>query len=145
MRWWRRRSERIRNGDEYLATAPEGKREVFATSILDGAPQHVVRLPGPTFVPMFAALATARVFVGVLLSVDEASAAGAAAFLLVLLVWLWEPLPEKNSKDVGQGKRLPIDIGDQTSPAWAGASISCWSTHRSGRHPATSRSSTRPR
>jgi cytochrome c oxidase subunit I+III len=115
--------ERIREGDEYLATAPEGKREVFATSILDGVPQHVVRLPGPTFLPMFAAAATAVVFVGVLLSAYAASAAGAAAFLLILLVWLWEPLPEKDSKDVGKGRRFPIDIGDQRSPAWVGAIV----------------------
>jgi cytochrome c oxidase subunit I+III len=103
---------RIRNGDEYLATAPEGKREVFSTSILDGTPQHVERLPGPTFLPMFAAIATALVFICVLLSVYEASAAGAA-----------EPLPEKDSKDIGKGLRLPIDIGDRTSAGWAGAII----------------------
>jgi len=115
--------ERIRNGDEYLAAAPEGKREVFTTSILDGTPQHVARLPGPTFLPIFAAIATAVVFIGVLLSVYEATAAGAAAFLVILLVWLREPLPEKDSKDVGKGLHLPIDIGDQTSAGWAGAVV----------------------
>ena len=115
--------DRIRNGDEYLATAPEGKREVFTTSILDGTPQHVTRLPGPTFLPLFAAIATAVVFIGILLSVYEASAAGAAAFLVILLTWLWEPLPEKPSKDAGKGLHLPIDIGDRTSAGWAGAII----------------------
>jgi cytochrome c oxidase subunit I+III len=115
--------DRIRRGDEYLATAPEGKREVFSTSILDGTPQHVVRLPGPTFVPLFAAIATAAMFIGVLVSVYEATAAGAAALLLTLLVWLWEPQPEKPTKDVGKGLRLPIDMGDQTSPPWVGAII----------------------
>ncbi|HEX6313491.1 MAG TPA: cbb3-type cytochrome c oxidase subunit I [Gemmatimonadaceae bacterium] len=115
--------ERIQGGDEYLATAPEGKREVFTTSILDGTPQHVARLPGPTFLPIFAAAATAVAFVGVLLSAYTAAAAGAAAFLLILLVWLWEPLPEKLTKDVGKGLRLPIDIGDHTSSGWAGAVV----------------------
>ena len=115
--------ERIRRGEEYLASAPEGKREVFATSILDGTPQHVVRLPGPTFLPLVAALATAAVFVGVLLSAYAASAAGAAAFLIILLVWLWDPLPEKDAKDVGKGLRLPIDVGDQTSVGWVGAVV----------------------
>jgi cytochrome c oxidase subunit I+III len=115
--------ERIRGGDEYLATAPEGKREVFTTSILDGTPQHVTRLPGPTFVPMIAAAATAVVFVAVLLETYTAAAAGAAAFLAILLLWLWEPLPEKDSKEVGKGLRLPIDIGDQTSAGWVGAIV----------------------
>jgi cytochrome c oxidase subunit I+III len=115
--------ERIQGGDEYLATAPEGRREVFTTSILDGTPQHVARLPGPTYLPMFAALATAVVFVGVLISAYTAAAAGAAAFLVILLVWLWEPLPEKPTKEVGKGLRLPIDIGDHTSSGWAGAIV----------------------
>jgi cytochrome c oxidase subunit I+III len=115
--------ERIREGDEYLSTAPEGKREVFTTSILDGRPQHVARLPGPTFLPLLAALATAAVFVGVLVSAYAAAAAGAAAFLIILLVWLWDPLPEKESKEVGKGLCLPIDIGDQTSSGWAGTIV----------------------
>jgi cytochrome c oxidase subunit I+III len=115
--------ERIRRGDEYLSTAPEGRREVFTTTILDGTPQHVTRLPGPTFLPIIAALATAVVFVGVLIAEYTAAAAGAAAFLLLLAYWLWEPLPEKPEKEVGKGLRLPIDIGDHTSTGWAGAVV----------------------
>ena len=113
--------ESIRDGQEYLATAPEGRRETLATSMIEGRPDHVVRLPHPTYLPLLAALATAVAFVGVLLAVYEAAAAGGAAFLAILGFWLWEAAPEATEKAVGNGLRLPIEAGGHRATGWLGA------------------------
>lgn len=115
--------DRIQSAREYLPTAFEGKREILATSIGGAEPDHVIRLPHPTFVPLFAALATAAVFIGLLTSQYTASLIGVAAFIAILAWWLWDPLPEKDMKDVGKGLRLPIGAHDRRSVGWLGAVI----------------------
>src|SRR5690606_15086191 len=115
--------ERIRNAEEYLGTAPEGRRESLATSMAAGKPEYVVRVPHPTVVPLFAALATGGIFVGILSSVYEISYAGVVALLLILCAWWWQPLPEKDTKDAGRGLWLPIELGNRRSVGWFGTAM----------------------
>ncbi|MBN1240903.1 MAG: cytochrome c oxidase subunit I [Gammaproteobacteria bacterium] len=114
---------RIQNAEEYLGTAPEGKRESMVTTVVGGAPEYVIRLPHPTFVPVLAAIATGAMFVGLLVSAYAVTAAGAAALLAVLLAWWWAPAPEKPTKDAGRGLTLPIELGDRRSAGWLGAVV----------------------
>ena len=50
-------------GRFYLPDAEEMKRESIITSVLDGKPEACVRVPGPSFMPMIAAVLTGLVFI----------------------------------------------------------------------------------
>lgn len=113
--------DRIRNAEEYLPTAEEGKREILATSTVGARPQHVMRIPHPTFKPILAALATAGMFSGVLVSMYWLSLAALVVFVIILMLWLWDELPEKPTKAIGRDLVLPIATGDSRAPGWMGA------------------------
>src|SRR5690606_3441966 len=74
-------------------------------------------------IPLVAALATAPIFIGTLVSQYRWSLAGIALLAVVVLVWLWEEAPEKLEKDVGHGFRLPLVLGDTRSAGWLGAVV----------------------
>lgn len=112
---------RIQSAQEYLPTAAEGKREILATSSVGATPEFVIRLPHPTFIPLFAALATAVIFVGVLSSAYLMAGVGAGILAVILVFWLWEDIPEKETKDIGMGVEVPISLGDRRAPAWLGS------------------------
>jgi cytochrome c oxidase subunit I+III len=115
--------QRIESGREYLGSAPEGRREVLVTTVVGAAPEYVNRLPHPTWVPLLAALATAPIFVGTLVSRYDWSMAGIAGLVVFVLIWLWNPKNEKLEKDAGGGLRLPIELGDTRSTGWLGAVV----------------------
>ena len=50
-------------GRFYLADAEEGKRETMVTSVLDADPMQVLRVPGPSYKPMGAALGIGLLFI----------------------------------------------------------------------------------
>ncbi|WP_166254433.1 cytochrome c oxidase subunit I [Marinobacter salicampi] len=113
-------ARQIRDAEGYLPTAEEGKREILATSTVGAKPEHVTRLPHPTFKPILAALATATIFSGILVSMYWLALVGLVIFVVILYLWLWGELPEKETKPVGNGLELPIAVGDQHTPAWMG-------------------------
>ncbi len=56
----------IRDVDEgrfYLPDAEEGRRETLVTSVIDAEPVQCLRVPGPTFLTLFAAAFTGGVFI----------------------------------------------------------------------------------
>lgn len=116
-------ARRIQRAEEYLPTAEEGRREILATSPIGAEPEYVMRLPHPTFIPLYAAMATAIIFAGVLASAYVFSLAGVVLLAVILTIWLWEPWPEKESKDIGKGLHLPIALGDRRAPAWLGVLV----------------------
>jgi cytochrome c oxidase subunit I+III len=116
--------ERIQNGHEYLASAPEGRREVLVSTVVGAVPEYVNRLPHPTWIPLWAALFTSIIFVGTLLSQYTVAVVGIAALFVTVLVWWWEGAPlEKLEKNVGLGIRLPIELGDSRSTGWLGGIV----------------------
>lgn len=112
---------RVQHAEEYLGTAPEGRRESLVTSIAGAVPEYVARLPHPTWLPLAAALATGAFFTGILVSVYALSFAAVAALVVILAAWLWTPVAESDAKDAGRGLWLPIDLGDGRSAGWVGA------------------------
>src|SRR5690606_7953098 len=112
---------RIIYAEEYLATAPQGKRAALCTSVVAAAPEYVMRIPHPSYLPLLMAIATAGLFVGVRISRSDVAVAGVAAVLLCALRWWWGPAPEKDSKDAGHGLHLPIELGARGSTGWLGA------------------------
>ena len=73
-------------------------REVVTTSVLDAAPDAVLRVSEPSYVPLFAALALTVAVVAMLVEVYPVSVAGIVGLGALLAVWLWRspaPAPER--------------------------------------------------
>lgn len=116
----------IRAGRGYLADAPEGRRETLLTSTLDAVAQFCQRVPGPSFLPMLAAITTGGAFI--FLTYKWWFIAGASALLAIsiILYWLWSgtgEIPEKPAKDIGRDVVLPLYAKGTASVGWWGLLI----------------------
>jgi cytochrome c oxidase subunit I+III len=114
----------IRDVDEgrfYLPDAEEGKRETLITTTIDAQPIQCLRLPGPTFLTLFAALFTGGVFIFSTFHWWWPAAISGVLALATILAWLWTGtalLPEKEQKDVGLGLTLPLYASGSKSVGW---------------------------
>jgi cytochrome c oxidase subunit I+III len=114
----------VRDVDEgrfYLPDAEEGKRETIITSVIDATPQQVMRLPGPSFLPLIAAVTTGGFFVFGTYHLWWLALASLAAAIGVICYWLWTGtaiIPEKEEKSIGLGKSLPIYVSGSASVGW---------------------------
>ncbi|MCO8120883.1 cytochrome c oxidase subunit I [Stieleria sp. TO1_6] len=111
----------VDEGNFYLADAEEGLRETLVTSTVEATPIQCLRVPGPTFLTLWAAIFTGGVFIfGTFHWYFAASASGGLAFLTIL-VWLWTGtaiIPEKPQKDVGLGLTLPTYVSGPDAVGW---------------------------
>lgn len=114
---------RIAAGGGYLAvpTAP-GRRETTAVDAITGAPDHLIILPAPSFVPLLAALALVGAALCFLFGFYPGSVLFALAMLAAVLRWMWQsglredPVPV----DVGQGQMLLPHPATDQPPGWWG-------------------------
>ncbi|NJK88493.1 MAG: cytochrome ubiquinol oxidase subunit I, partial [Myxococcales bacterium] len=119
----------VRDVDEgrfYLSDAPERKRETLATSAIDAKPTQCFRVPGPTFITLWAALFTGGAFIFSTFHLWWLGGASAALAMLAILRWLWTGtalIPERETKDVGLGLELPLYVSGPSSPGWWGMFI----------------------
>lgn len=112
---------RIDNGGYYLPDAPEGLRETLVTSVIDARPIECLRVPGPTWLTLIAAVFLAAVFIFPVFQLYTAAAAGAVLFIGAVLTWLWTGtarMPEKPGKEVGLGLTLPLYTSGPASVGW---------------------------
>ncbi|MBV7486860.1 cbb3-type cytochrome c oxidase subunit I [Bordetella sp. BOR01] len=107
-------------GRYYLPGAPTGGRSTLVTSAIDARPQYVLRLPGPGWAPVLAALGTAGFFL--LLTVKLMVPAVLFGILAVAMIlrWLWDadPAPDHPPVDIGGGLRLPVYCAGSASHSW---------------------------
>jgi cytochrome c oxidase subunit I+III len=111
----------VDQGRFYLPDAEEGKRETIVTSAVDAAPQQCLRLPGPSFLPLVAALTTGGFFVLGTYHLWSLALVSLALAVCVIVYWLWTGtaiVPEKEQKDVGLGLSLPIYLSGPASVSW---------------------------
>jgi cytochrome c oxidase subunit I+III len=114
----------LRDVDEgrfYLPDAEEEKRETIITSVIDAQPQQCARLPGPTFITLWAALTTGGFFVLGTFHWWGPAVASLIVAAGVIMYWLWRGtalIPEKEEKDVGLGLRLPLYVSGPDSVGW---------------------------
>jgi len=114
----------LRDVDEgrfYLADAEEGKRESILTSVIDARPEQCLRLPGPTFITLWAALTMGGFFIFGTFSLWWPSLLSLLASLAIIIYWLWTGtalIPEKAEKDVGLGLKLPLYVSGPESAGW---------------------------
>ncbi|WP_146579317.1 cytochrome c oxidase subunit I [Neorhodopirellula pilleata] len=108
-------------GKFYLPDAEEGLRETIVTSTVDAEPMQCLRVPGPSFLPMLAALFTGGIFIfgtyhwWILTGVSGVLSFG------TIVTWLWTGtaiIPSKDDKEVGMGLTLPTYVSGPGAVGW---------------------------
>ena len=114
----------LRDYDEgrfYLPDAEEGRREMLITSTVDAVPVQCMRIPGPTYITLIAAIFVGGMFIFPTYKMYGMMAVSAVFALAAIVVWLWTgtgDIPEKEAKDVGLGLTLPIYASGRESVGW---------------------------
>ena len=111
----------VDQGRFYLPDAEEEKRETIVTSPVDATPQHCLRLPGPSFLPLIAALTTGGFFVFGTYHLWSMALVSLVLALGVIVYWLWTGtalIPEQDRKNVGLGLTLPLYASGPSSVSW---------------------------
>ncbi len=112
--------EEVEAGQHYMPGLVTGGRETIVTSPVDAKPQYLLRLPGPSWLPVIAGVGTAGFFFALTVKQMVASALFAVIVLVSVLRWLWQgdPPPGDKLHDVGGGVRLPDYMTGSRSHAW---------------------------
>jgi cytochrome c oxidase subunit I+III len=110
----------VDRGEHYLPGTATGGRETIVTSALDAQPQFLLRLPGPSWLPLLAGVGTAAFFFTLTVKWTWVAAASAAVTLLCLWRWLWEsdPRPSGRRFTIGDGLELPDYMTGRDSHSW---------------------------
>jgi cytochrome c oxidase subunit I+III len=116
----------VDEGRFYLPDAEEGKRETIVSSVIDATPQQCLRLPGPSFLPLLAAVTTGGFFIFGTFHLWWLALGSLPLALAVIVRWLWTGtaiVPEKEAKDAGLGLTLPLYMSGSASVGWWGVCI----------------------
>ncbi|MCA9115844.1 MAG: cbb3-type cytochrome c oxidase subunit I, partial [Planctomycetaceae bacterium] len=114
----------LRDVDEgrfFLPDAEEGLRETLVTSVIDARPIQCLRVPGPTFLAMIAAVFTGGFFILSTYHWWWSALTSGIAGLVVIGIWMWNgtsTIPEKPEKYVGLGLTLPLYSSGPDSVGW---------------------------
>ncbi|MDX6749781.1 cytochrome c oxidase subunit I [Geminicoccaceae bacterium 1502E] len=111
----------VAEGRCYLPDAEEGQRETLISTTIDAHPVQCLRVPGPTFITLWAALFTGGVFVFATFHWWFATLVSGVLAGAAILRWLWTGtavIPEKPEKDIGLGLRLPLYMSGPRSVGW---------------------------
>ena len=107
-------------GRYFLPGSITGGRETLVTSALDARLEYVLRIPGPGWTPLLAALGTAGFFL--LLTAKLVVPAFLSGLLAVAMIfrWIWDtdPAPLEDMLDIGGGVRLPAYASGTVSHSW---------------------------
>lgn len=114
----------VRNVDEgrfYLPDSSEGFRETLVTSTIDARPIQCLRVPGPTFLTLFAAAFTGAAFIVATYHWWWSAGISSVLALATILIWLWTGtawIPEREEKDIGLGHSVPLYISGPLAVGW---------------------------
>ncbi len=108
---------------ETLAGEPRTWRGVLVTDATDATPQAIQYLPGPTFLPLWAAFATTLAAVGVLSRGYIVAAFGCLMLLIGVIVWA-RPAPlalrQLTTSDLPERTGLPVLAHGSQATTWWG-------------------------
>jgi cytochrome c oxidase subunit I+III len=113
--------QEVEAGHYYLPDAEEGKRETLVTSPIDAEPVQCLRVSGPGFQPLWAAIFMGGFFILATYKWYVTAGVSLAFSLAVILTWLWTgtaPIPEKSQKNVGMNLSLPLYVSGSKSVGW---------------------------
>jgi cytochrome c oxidase subunit I+III len=88
--------------------------------VVDGHPEQVLRVPGPSWWPFLAAIATGGFFIGATFHAWVITSLSAVLAFIFILCWVWNTgeIPEKNERDAGCGWVLPLYRSGPQSVGW---------------------------
>jgi cytochrome c oxidase subunit I+III len=112
-------SEESKAGRHYLPGTVTGVRETIITSPIEAIPEALLRLPGPGWTPILAAVLTAGFFM--LLTVKATMLALLSGVLAVaaILIWMWECDPRPLARaEIGHGIKVPTYVSGPLSHSW---------------------------
>ncbi len=118
--------ERMDAGRYYLPDAAELKRETLVTTVLDAKPIQCMRVTGPAWITIWAAIFTGGAFIFPTFHMYPPAIVCGILAICCVIYWLWTstaPIPEQDGKDVGLGLRLPIYASGPASAGWWGVFI----------------------
>jgi cytochrome c oxidase subunit I+III len=117
--------EEVDRGQHYLPGSATGARETLVTSAIDAEPEYILRVPGPSWLPLLAGLGTAAFFFALTVKSTWLSVAGAALAVFCILRWLWEgdPAPGPARHHIGGGIELPDYMSGSRSHGWWGVVV----------------------
>jgi len=114
----------VRHVDEgrfYLPDAEELRRETIVTTPIDARPIQCLRVPGPTWITLYAASFTGGAFFLATFHLWWLAGISSVLALGAILVWLWTGtavIPEKPEKAIGLGLTLPLYASGPKSIGW---------------------------
>ena len=109
----------VHEGRYYLPGSVTGARETIVTSPVEGAPQCVMRLSGPGWAHVLAAVFTAAFFLLLTVKLVTAAIVSGVLAVVMILAWMWDSDPASaGTVDIGGGIRLPTYVSGPTHPAW---------------------------
>jgi cytochrome c oxidase subunit I+III len=125
--WWSHPDLRTQmwEGRGFLPDSPVLARESLLTAPLSAAPEQILRLPGPSWIPFIGAIGTAACFAGVAIKHTAVALTGGMIGLVAILLWLWTmdaPMPRERA-DAGRGLALPLYRNDSASVGWWGLMV----------------------
>jgi cytochrome c oxidase subunit I+III len=109
----------VEAGRYYLPGTLTGARETIVTSPVEAQPQYLMRLSGPGWAHLSAAIFTAGFFL--LLTVKAVTLASICGLLAVvsIIVWMWDSDPAPTEPvDIGGGIVLPTYASGTLSHSW---------------------------
>jgi len=94
---------------------------MLITSSIDATPIQCMRIPGPTYITLIAAIAVGGIFIFPTFKMYGLMGVSIIASIAVIAVWMWTgtgEIPEKDTKDVGLGVTLPLYMSGRHSAGW---------------------------
>jgi len=89
--------------------------------VIDAMPDACIRLPGPSWIPLWAAISIGGFFVLGTYHLWMLALVSLIVGTGIIIYWLWTGtaiIPEKPAKDVGLGLTLPLYMSGRSSPSW---------------------------
>ncbi|MCC7124696.1 MAG: cytochrome c oxidase subunit I [Acidobacteria bacterium] len=113
--------ERYDAGGFYLPDAPGLRREMLITSTIDAEPIQCMRIPGPAWIPLIAAVFIGGAFGAATFQSYRLAGISSLFGIGAVVHWLWtgtNEIPEKERRDVGLGLDLPLYLSGAESTGW---------------------------
>ncbi len=110
-------------GKFWLAGPDGGRRLTLSTDVLSGRPESVIVLPGSSWIPLTAAVATAGFFLGLLLKLYAAALVSLALTTVCLVCWAWftGSRTDEVALEARDGEWLPLHFAHAAgAPGWHG-------------------------
>ena len=112
-------ADHVQEGRFFLPGTATGARETIITSPVDAEPQYLMRMPGPGWSPILAALFTAAFLLLLTVKLVMASLICGVLALILVVVWMWGSDPEPLALvDIGAGIKLPTYVSGPASHSW---------------------------